>query len=1142
MSQEEDWDKLPTIEVIGQEEDEWDKLPTIETIKPKKEEKYGLGYILGETLKGTARGAAEVAGTVTTGLPAFALGLAGQPAYGLYKQWKEGFKDVEKPWQLITKTFEKGKPAAELFHAGIYQPKDPIAQKTLTKMFYPFAKYDQAVDWVKTHVSSDPATQETIDWLGDLALVYGLSAGTGLIKGAFKAKTAPKISALKKVLLETEKVPEATKATIREIPDTILKGEVPEKLKALEAFDKYYEKVDTELAQMGKVPKGEKVKNAYRALKRATVDVSANIKRDLLKDFGELGKEAVIHHDLVRGAPKKSQYYISKSVSEIFGDLKPEQRKLIWKYIQAKRVSEVLDYKPEHKFPAEFSVEKNKFLIESIEKKLPDVADRAEAYFDIFREKLVEMLDEGLITEEGFKGLSTHDIYEPIQHIIKKIDPHTDYIIGGKKITVTSSGLKPFKEGSESIMEYNAELLMGEYITRADAYIMKNRANKAMYSIAEAFPDNGIVRKAKIIRLTKEKIGKALKAEGVPTDKAAEKLSWKELEKAGKAMKKVRKGKPVFEETPAGYQSITAMIDGKPRKLFMPESMANEWVLSDPIVNAQVANIAGWLSGSKILKPMATGLNPEFALTNFPRDIAHIWLTTNEYSPYIPKAGIQMGADLMATVGDAFLRKGSYFDYINEGGGMQFLTHQGKITSKVGGKLGQLQDVLGYLGETSEIWTRIALRRRALKRGASPHEATWQARNYLDFNQGGPVIKAIDTGVPYLNAGIQGTRGIFRAFAERPAQTTFKVAQIGTLSTGLYLANKYSNPECWNSISERDKEANFIITTPLKYKDKSGNDKHLFFKVAKDQGQRFFCTLFDGMMAKYLGDPVDGHQIWMGLQDALPIMPTQNMPPTFDALLGYVLNKDFWTKEDIWRGVETKTPKYKRNEYVPGFTHPALIEAGKYTGLSPTRLGYMLQQYFTSGNIYTSLTGEGIRAIMGQLPEHYKDRTQEEILLGMPFIRRVAEATNPYEPYEKKTQETLDREAMRRYHQVKELDVLFDGYYRKLEETGSRDDTLKNQILEYIKAQPAPDQGRLYDRFYKFGKLFHLSDKRWWLNVISANPEARAYIFYDRWKDVDDVEKKKLQQGLNKVPGVATDRFKSQLLQMMRKNNLEWVR
>jgi len=60
--------------------------------------------------------------------------------------------------------------------------------------------------------------------------------------------------------------------------------------------------------------------------------------------------------------------------------------------------------------------------------------------------------------------------------------------------------------------------------------------------------------------------------------------------------------------------------------------------------------------------------------------------------------------------------------------------------------------------------------------------------------------------------------------------------------------------------------------------------------------------------------------------------------------------------------------------------------------------------------------------------------------------------------------------------------------------------------------------------------------------MISANPEARANIFFVRWKDVDDDGKKELQQGLSKVPGVFTPRFKSQLLQMMKKSNLHWIR
>jgi hypothetical protein len=539
---------------------------------------------------------------------------------------------------------------------------------------------------------------------------------------------------------------------------------------------------------------------------------------------------------------------------------------------------------------------------------------------------------------------------------------------------------------------------------------------------------------------------------------------------------------------------------------------------------------------------MATGLNPEFALTNFPRDIAHIFLVTNEYSPQVPKFLPQMGVDLLTTMGDAFFRKGKYLDYINEGGGMQFLTHQGRITTKVGGKLGQLQEILGYIGETSEIWTRLALRERSIKRGRPPHHATWEARNYLDFSQGGSIAKAIDSGVPYLNAGIQGTRGIFRAFADRPAQTTYKVAQIGALSTGLYLANYYGNPEALKATSQRDQVNNFCIPIGLDFKDKDGNKRHLIIKIAKDQGQRFFCTLFDGLMKKALGHPVDGSQVYMSLADAFPIIPTQNIPPTMDALLGYALNKDFWTKEDIWRGPATGEMSPERRKEYNKYTHPLLIEIGKYTGASPERLNYALQQYFTYGNIYTSITGEGIRALMGKLPEEHRDRTKEQILLSLPFIRRVAETTDPYEPYRKDIQQEKEKKAMYRYHQTEQFDMMLDTYYRKLEETGMRDDAMKGEILAHIKVQPQVEQKRLYDRFHSFPRLFHLPDRRWWLQLMSSDPELRAHFFYVRWKDLGNEEKKKLQGGLSRVPGVFTPRFKQQLLSIMNKSNLKWAK
>ena len=122
------------------------------------------------------------------------------------------------------------------------------------------------------------------------------------------------------------------------------------------------------------------------------------------------------------------------------------------------------------------------------------------------------------------------------------------------------------------------------------------------------------------------------------------------------------------------------MVKGKQKALIMPDEYAKEWVQRDPLIKEQLANIIGWFSGSRILKAMATGLNPEFALANFPRDIFHVFIVSQEYSNIIPAVTfpLQMGRDLAATAKDTWLRKGRWHDYLDEGGGMMFLTSQGK--------------------------------------------------------------------------------------------------------------------------------------------------------------------------------------------------------------------------------------------------------------------------------------------------------------------------------------------------------------------------------------------------------------------------------------------------------------------------------
>lgn len=848
-------------------------------------------------------------------------------------------------------------------------------------------------------------------------------------------------------------------------------------------------------------------KKAYAAAKRALVDTSGNVKTKMLKEMGDLGKEATIQHDLIAGASGKADAIYEKAAKGIYSGLSKSDGALLDGVIQVRRSVAISKYKPEHKHPGGLKTKEHAAYLKDVPK---EVDKRADLYFKEMERVLDELKAEGLIDAEAHENLKSKGDYSP-RRFIQHIDPEGAGIDAlGRKITVPDSGIKALDEGSYNVMEKNSRLLLESVISRTQARIFKNRANKAAYNIAENIPDNGIFIPAKVLKVVKPEAQKVLETMEV-------------VEKAT--------GKPIYAKAPAGHTKIKAMINGKVKEIIMPDEFAREWVTRDPLINQQMANLIGWVSGSKALKPMATGYNPGFAITNFPRDIAHVYLVTSEYSSFLPKFTLQMGRDLEATKKDAFTRKGAWLDYIDEGGSMSFLTHQGRLFKTNIKGIKEIQQTLGYPGETSEIWTRLALRRRALINGKSPHEATWIARNYLDFNQGGSVAKAFDKGIPYLNASIQGTRGIFRALADRPVQTLWKFANIGALATGLYLANKYMNPKALEQVSDRDKVNNFIITTPFSFTDKNGNERYLYFKIAKDQGQRVIATLFESLMGKALGEPVNGDQVAQSIQEFLPIIPSQNIPPSLDAMLGYFANKDFWTNQEIWRG-DKITPREEYTDY----THPAFVKAGKVTGLSPERLSYSLSQFFTRGNIYTSLVGGGLTLVMKDQPKDIKRQTTEEMVTKLPIIKRIAKVTPYYSEADlKRLDKVKTEESTRRYKQRRELGTMSKQYYNKLYDEKVKDKELMGEIKAFIRKQPQEDKQRLVDWFLRYGKIYNISNRVWWLNLAEMPPEARATVFWTKWLQSDADGKKEMNRTAHKISGFYSTRFLERLVALKNK-------
>lgn len=823
-----------------------------------------------------------------------------------------------------------------------------------------------------------------------------------------------------------------------------------------------------------------KVRNSFV---RMVTDVGGNLKREVKNIDPVFGKEVEIRKSLAAGASSKASNINQTYHDLIFKDLSVQDYEVMGSIINSKRTAHIDDYKGigtvEHSRGLT-GVEHLSYMDE-LEKadpvKFADLNARVDLYNDAMHEQLKAGFDEGLYSKEAYDDLVTH-FYSPRKYLQHLDD--VDFQTGSKLSVPEGSVIKSLDEGSVELMETRPDLLLAEVVNRRQSQIFNNKAARALYDFADVNPGNGIAEVAKIVKYTDD-------------------------------------GKPVYETTPGGFQKVKMMENGEQKEILMPNEFAQEWVKNDPLINQSLATILRWGSGSTVLKAGATGYNPVFALANMARDLAQVWGVTTEYSAHAPVALMQLARDLNAVKGDVFKRSGRVMDYINEGGGMELLTYYGRFKGQgeIGEKLDNVGKLLGWIGETSEIWTRVALRERALRNGKSAEEATFIARNYMDFNQGGNVAKALDVGLPYLNAGIVGTRSVLRAAKESPATFAYKMAQLGVLASGLYFANMSVNPEVYKNVLDRDKEGNFIITTPLSYTDSDGIPRDAFIKIPKSQGQRVITTFFEAALAKIYEGKYPTQQMVQAIAD---FANSSFIPPSVAATLAYFGNYDAWTMDQVWKG--SKVPA--SSEYNTD-TNPLSVGLGQATGTSPMRIEAAFNKLVPSNNFFVGLVGGGIRAITNAFDPITEKKTLTEMALSNQAIKRFVSQTSPMNQYRLEHEEIKTKEVGRRFEQARELDKISDSYFK------TRDPKTYQMIEQYIDAQPEEDQDRLIDRTNRHAQVAQLPDKFWWLSAGSMPPKARAEAFVKRWDEETINGRSRMIDLSGKINGFGGEDFVSEV-------------
>jgi hypothetical protein len=855
----------------------------------------------------------------------------------------------------------------------------------------------------------------------------------------------------------------------------------------------------------------ENTKEWLKTVKRHFIDDQGNVKNTIEKNYGQRGYEINNNIALARGGGARGARKFGQASKEVYGGLPRRHKKLLDSVIYARRVMQIDRYRKgikwakdskgksiDGRYAASWMTQLRRSHGEAV---YNDLVKRSTSYFDVAREQLKDLMDNGLITRELYDKLVRFDYVR--RQLIKRIDPEISFGPHPRYMRVYHSGVDYLSVGKEEdVLETNSELLLAELINRTQGRIAKNNATKHLVSIIEADPDSPIVRL----------------------------------------------------ENPGDWVPIPLYTAGERTKLYMPEHLSREWVLADSQITYNLAQALRIISGGVVLRPMATGLNFAFAISQLPMDIAHIWFTSHAMidgkwkSTYNPVTyPVRMGKDLSTVFPDAITRSGRYLAAIEDGMGMEFLVHQGSFLKRRLGKnqpMEPLLNILGWLTETTEIMTRLALRERALKviaqrenikleeANASKRwraEASAIARTYLDFGQGGSYTKAADNAVPYLNAGVQATRGIYQAFSRNPKEAALKVALLSIPVSTLFWLGKTVAPKARKDVPDNDKENYFIIHIPddmARFEDR-GQERYFYFKVRKDPGQKFFSALYENIWSGLADDDFDPEMVVKSLTELSPVSAPP-VPPTAMSWINYYYNVNFW-REDIWKGMHV----HPWAEFRKGITPEYAVRLGEVTkplnrySISPERVNEALGSLFTRSNPLVGAAGWMYNRTLSELPEDQRRQHLAMSMLRTPVLgqvmKRFVGVTRPGERYRDTFEEAELDVGTRRHINSQEVDWRVDQYFG-----GNME---RRDVFKYVKTVKDPiERDSLFDRATEQLKTREMPNRWLWLRLLRSPPKVRAKVWIEEVEALSSEERKKLlAEGRPVITEVLTDDFFTEL-------------
>lgn len=553
------------------------------------------------------------------------------------------------------------------------------------------------------------------------------------------------------------------------------------------------------------------------------------------------------------------------------------------------------------------------------EEKYNELVGKADAYFNEFRSLLTTMRDADIISQERLETFFEVD-YQPREYLqfLRDADDvvNLDEVSRRERTSLNENQIKSLEQGSPESLLQDSEYLLSRSINMRAKLVAAQRMNTT-------FVDEFANAEGEIDALRKKKN---------PSRKDKRRIKYYDELKSNVRMDKIvgftKSGQPKYArdgKNNDGFSSLYYYKDGVKHRFWMKDVMHEQYTNAvKGFWNANARENAAMLSGTAMIKSFATGNNPLFALTNFPRDFLFIVNFSDAYGSNVLKNAANVFGDFRRGVKDIKTESERYEKFIEFGGGMEFLSIQGKFKGsnqlnksidkivdprvKEFFKSNKLGNLINSFNQMSEIGFRMGIFNRTVDNGLKKQgvkteqelidklgkedakklmdglyiDATAKARSITDFAQGGSITKDADALVPYLNAATQGARVAMDEYRKRPVETTFRITQtaaytsvgMAMLSTGAIALFRDRDDEesaemtsaeiyfeTLKGVGQYDMNNYFII--PTGRKDARGEWEYA--RIAKAQQLTPFLTMTEAIMreslAKAAGVKYDGKMV-----------------------------------------------------------------------------------------------------------------------------------------------------------------------------------------------------------------------------------------------------------------------------------------